>query len=136
METETEREEMERETKWQISFTACFYMYVHISMADLFYGGESHNVEQPQSLTCPLCGQLGFSEAQLREHVTKNHGDSGGGQEVICPVCAAHPSGDPNHLTDDFPSHLIMEHRPPRDYDLLISFSACSIVCICVCVSY
>ena len=79
-------------------------------------------MEQPLSFTCPLCGQLGFSEIQLREHVTKQHGDSGGGQEVICPVCASHPSGDPNHLTDDFPSHLTMEHRPPRDYDQVISF--------------
>lgn len=92
--------------------------------ADLFYGGESHSVETPLSFTCPLCAQLGFSEAQLRDHVTKQHGESGGGQEVICPVCASHPSGDPNHLTDDFPTHLTMEHRPPRDYELVISSSS------------
>ena len=91
------------------------------SSLDLYYGGESHSVETPLSYTCPLCAQLGFSEAQLRDHVTKQHGESGGSQEVICPVCASHPSGDPNHLTDDFLSHLTMEHRPPRDYELVIS---------------
>ena len=93
-------------------------------------------MEHPQSFTCPLCAQLGFSEIQLRDHVTKQHGDSGGGQEVICPVCAAHPSGDPNHLTDDFPSHLTMEHRPPRDYELVISslriFSLSYTLCVCI----
>ena len=101
-------------------FTPFFCLTLYT--ADLFYGGESHSAETPLSFTCPLCSQLGFSEAQLREHVTKQHAESGGGQEVICPVCASHPSGDPNHLTDDFPTHLTMEHRPPRDYELVISF--------------
>ena len=88
---------------------------------DLFYNGENHSLEQPQSLTCPLCGQLGFSESQLREHVTKQHSDSTTLQEVICPVCAAHPSGDPNHLTDDLPTHLTVEHRALREMELMIS---------------
>ena len=40
----------------------------------------------------------------------------------ICPVCAAHPSGNPNHLTDDFPSHLTLDHsRSLRDVDLISS---------------
>lgn len=38
----------------------------------------------------------------------------------ICPICAALPGGDPNHVTDDFTAHLTLEHRAPRD---LISFS-------------
>jgi len=38
----------------------------------------------------------------------------------VCPVCAAVPGGDPNHVTDDFAGHLTLEHRSgPRD---LISF--------------
>lgn len=37
----------------------------------------------------------------------------------ICPICAALPGGDPNHVTDDFTAHLTLEHRAPRD---LISF--------------
>lgn len=38
----------------------------------------------------------------------------------VCPVCASLPGGDPNHVIDDFASHLTLEHRSgPRD---LISF--------------
>lgn len=29
----------------------------------------------------------------------------------ICPVCAALPGGDPNHVTDDLGAHLSQEHR-------------------------
>lgn len=85
----------------------------------MFFGGENpHIVEQPQSFTCPMCGLLGFTETQLRDHVTKQHADGAALQEVICPVCAAHPSGDPNHLTDDLPTHLTMEHRALRDIEI------------------
>ena len=39
----------------------------------------------------------------------------------VCPVCAALPGGDPNHVTDDFTAHLTLEHRAPREF---VSFSA------------
>lgn len=51
----------------------------------------------------------------------------------ICPICAALPGGDPNHVTDDFTAHLTLEHRAPRD---LISFLLCRTplrVCVCLC---
>lgn len=86
--------------------------------SDLFYGGESHSLEQPQSYTCSLCGQIGLSEAQLKDHVTKQHNDTSAAQEVICPVCAAHPNGEPNHVTDDLLTHLTLEHRTAREIDL------------------
>ena len=87
--------------------------------AELFYGGESHSVEQPQSYTCPLCGEVGLSENDLRDHVTRAHTDSANMQEVICPVCSAHPTGNPNHLTDDFSGHLMLDHsRVPREPEL------------------
>lgn len=78
---------------------------------ELYFGGETQVLETPQSFTCPLCGQIGFSETHLKDHVTKKHADSTVLQEVICPVCAAYPNGDPNHLTDDLPTHLTVEHR-------------------------
>lgn len=84
---------------------------------DLYYGGESLSVEQPQSFTCPFCGKMGFTEGTLQEHVTSEHSDTS--FEVVCPVCAALPGGDPNLVTDDFAAHLTLEHRSPRD---LISF--------------
>ena len=41
----------------------------------------------------------------------------------VCPVCAALPGGDPNHVTDDFAAHLTLEHRAPSRPDMLISFT-------------
>lgn len=83
---------------------------------DLYYGGESLTVEQPQSFTCPYCGKMGFTETTLQEHVTSEHSETS--FEVVCPVCASLPGGDPNHVTDDFAGHLTLEHRSgPRDLD-------------------
>ncbi|KAK7934397.1 hypothetical protein WMY93_005293 [Mugilogobius chulae] len=84
---------------------------------DLYYGGEAFSVEQPQAFTCPYCGRMGYTELSLQEHVAAEHTETS--TEVICPICAALPGGDPNHVTDDFAAHLTLEHRAPRD---LISF--------------
>ncbi|XP_046872765.1 E3 ubiquitin-protein ligase KCMF1-like isoform X1 [Hypomesus transpacificus] len=82
---------------------------------DLYYGGEALSVEQPQAYTCPYCGRMGHTESSLQEHVAGEHADTS--TEVICPICAALPGGDPNHVTDDFAAHLTLEHRAPRDLD-------------------
>ncbi|KAJ3605923.1 hypothetical protein NHX12_027966 [Muraenolepis orangiensis] len=76
---------------------------------DLFYGGDNFSVEQPQSFSCPYCGKMGYTETSLQEHVTSDHPETS--TEVICPICAALPGGDPNHVTDDFTAHLTLEHR-------------------------
>lgn len=89
---------------------------------EIFYGGEPSNGEQPQSFTCPYCKKMGFSDTSLYDHVNTEHTDTG--LEVVCPVCAALPGGDPNLVTDDFAGHLTLEHRTgPRDLiSFLISF--------------
>ncbi|XP_001606088.1 E3 ubiquitin-protein ligase KCMF1 isoform X1 [Nasonia vitripennis] len=85
---------------------------------ELYYGGEGVSIEQPQSLTCPYCTRMGFTETTLQEHVAADHPDTS--FEVICPVCAYLPGGEPNLVTDDIAGHLNLEHRSgPRD---LISF--------------
>ncbi|XP_055692025.1 E3 ubiquitin-protein ligase Kcmf1-like isoform X1 [Lutzomyia longipalpis] len=85
---------------------------------ELYYGGEVLSPEQPQSFTCPYCKRMGLSDVALVEHVGAEHTDTG--LEVVCPVCAAIPGGDPNLVTDDFAGHLTLEHRTgPRD---LIAF--------------
>ncbi|XP_065071908.1 E3 ubiquitin-protein ligase KCMF1-like [Rhopilema esculentum] len=86
---------------------------------DLFYSGEAVQFDQPQSFTCPYCGKLGLTENQLHEHVTGEHLSSSA--EVICPVCAAVPGGDPNRVTDDLGGHLNMEHRNSREHDERLS---------------
>lgn len=82
---------------------------------DVYYGGEAVSVDQPQAFACPFCGKLGFTEGTLQEHVTSEHPDSS--LEVVCPVCAASPNGEPNYVTEDFAAHLTLEHRSPRDLD-------------------
>ncbi|KAL2715644.1 E3 ubiquitin-protein ligase KCMF1-like isoform X1 [Vespula squamosa] len=92
---------------------------------ELYYGGEGVSVEQPQSLTCPYCTRMGFTEATLQEHVAADHPDTS--FEVVCPVCAALPGGDPNNVTDDFAGHLTLEHRSgPRDLISLLDEPASS----------
>lgn len=99
---------------------------------ELFYGGEApalgggggvnggvgttpsaahhaHVLDAPQSYTCPFCAKLGFTEKALGEHVASQHADVS--QEVVCPICASLPGGDPNHVTDNFSDHLSLEHR-------------------------
>jgi len=78
---------------------------------ELFYGGENLQFDQASSYSfvCPHCGKLGLSETQLSEHVSGEHSNSA--SEVICPICAALPGGNPNHVTDDLGSHLSSEHN-------------------------
>ncbi|XP_037303382.1 E3 ubiquitin-protein ligase KCMF1 isoform X2 [Manduca sexta] len=85
---------------------------------DLYYGGETLTLEQPQAYTCPFCNRMGFTDSSLMEHVTAEHADTT--IAVVCPVCASMPGGEPNFVTDDFAGHLTLEHRTgPRD---LMSF--------------
>ncbi|XP_014211912.1 E3 ubiquitin-protein ligase KCMF1 isoform X2 [Copidosoma floridanum] len=92
---------------------------------ELYYGGEGVSVEQPQSLTCPYCTRMGFTETTLQEHVAADHPDTS--FEVICPVCASLPGGEPNLVTDDIAGHLTLEHRSgPRDLITFLDDSASS----------
>lgn len=84
------------------------------SMLEVAYGSGS-SLRQFQSFTCPYCSKKGFSDTTLLEHVTAEHSESSehtdGTVEVICPVCAASPGGDPNLKTDDLAEHLTLEHH-------------------------
>lgn len=92
---------------------------------ELFYAGETLAPGQPQSFACPYCKKMGYSDTGLFEHVSAEHTEPElTGFEVVCPVCAALPGGDPNLVTDDFAGHLTAEHRTnARDLiSFLISF--------------
>lgn len=49
---------------------------VSVFTTDLYYGGDTFSVEQPQSFTCPYCGKMGFTETSLQEHVTSEHAET------------------------------------------------------------
>jgi hypothetical protein len=56
------------------------YLNIFISLLryppELYYGGEGVSIEQPQSLTCPYCSRMGFTETTLQEHVAADHADA------------------------------------------------------------
>lgn len=82
---------------------------------DLFYSGETVVAGQSQSLTCPLCGTLGFSHSDLLEHVTVKHGSKHGETNsptgVVCPICGP----DSDQLVYDLGAHLNLEHRNSKE---------------------
>ena len=90
---------------------------------ELFYSGENAaGIVHSQSLTCPFCGKLGFTEATLVDHVSSTHTDSShDSQEVICPICASTPGDDPNYFVNrsDFSTHINLEHRSTGQRDLI-----------------
>lgn len=59
--------------------------------ADLYYGGDTFSVEQPQSFTCPYCGKMGFTETSLQEHVTTEHAETS--TEVVSMPHTDHSAG-------------------------------------------
>lgn len=65
-----------------LSITQSYKLILIYYLVELYYGGEAVSVEQPQSLTCPYCTRMGFTEATLQEHVAADHSDTS--FEVVC----------------------------------------------------
>lgn len=89
---------------------------------ELFYGVSNglNDYGEQLSFTCPYCGKLGFSESTLCDHLSNQHLNNVQNEnlavEVVCPICAALPTGsDPNHLTEDLLHHIHLEHLNNRN---------------------
>lgn len=84
-------------------------MVAHVCylVPDLYYGGDTFSVEQPQSFTCPYCGKMGFTETSLQEHVTSEHAETS--TEV---VSATHTAKIPS--TQQWTSYTSVPRRLQR----------------------
>ncbi|CAF0855112.1 unnamed protein product [Adineta ricciae] len=95
---------------------------------DLYYRGETHTLEFPQSLTCPLCGEMGLAFPYLQDsssgnnhhnsqnldlfqHLQMKHANNQQTHDVICPICASMINGDSNFVTGDIISHIANDHQ-------------------------
>lgn len=47
--------------------------FISVHFADMYYGGDSSTAQQAQSFTCSYCGTLGFTTAQLHDHIRSSH---------------------------------------------------------------
>uniref|UniRef100_A0A5S6QGK8 RING-type E3 ubiquitin transferase n=1 Tax=Trichuris muris TaxID=70415 RepID=A0A5S6QGK8_TRIMR len=74
----------------------------------LFSGDGAENPYMPRSFTCPHCGEMGYTESTLCEHVLLEHGDFS--SAVMCPICASTQNADANLMTEDLVTHISIEH--------------------------
>uniref|UniRef100_A0A8C0UIN6 RING-type E3 ubiquitin transferase n=1 Tax=Cyanistes caeruleus TaxID=156563 RepID=A0A8C0UIN6_CYACU len=58
---------------------------------------------------CPYCSEKNFDQEGLVEHCKALH--SMDAKQVVCPICASMPWGDPNYRSANFMEHLQRRHR-------------------------
>ncbi|NXL69579.1 RN114 ligase, partial [Leptocoma aspasia] len=70
---------------------------------------------------CPYCSEKNFDQEGLVEHCKALH--SMDAKQVVCPICASMPWGDPNYRSANFMEHLQRRHR--FSYDTFVVGAGC-----------
>ncbi|NXM65658.1 RN114 ligase, partial [Serilophus lunatus] len=73
---------------------------------------------------CPYCSEKNFDQEGLVEHCKALH--SMDAKQVVCPICASMPWGDPNYRSANFMEHLQRRHRFSYDTFVVGFLSLCS----------
>ncbi|NXM11016.1 RN114 ligase, partial [Ploceus nigricollis] len=70
---------------------------------------------------CPYCSEKNFDQEGLVEHCKALH--SMDAKQVVCPICASMPWGDPNYRSANFMEHLQRRHRFSYDTFVVVTAS-------------
>ncbi|XP_053937819.1 E3 ubiquitin-protein ligase RNF114 isoform X2 [Cuculus canorus] len=81
---------------------------------------NTRNFPNRFTFPCPYCSEKNFDQEGLVEHCKTWH--SMDAKQVVCPICAAMPWGDPNYRSANFMEHLQRRHR--FSYDTFVDYDA------------
>ncbi|XP_054902219.1 E3 ubiquitin-protein ligase RNF114 [Poeciliopsis prolifica] len=71
------------------------------------------------TFSCPFCNCPNLDQDSLVEHCTSQHARDT--RQVVCPICASMPWGDPNYRSTDFFQHLKIRHT--FSYDTFVDYA-------------
>ncbi|NXG33664.1 RN114 ligase, partial [Dromaius novaehollandiae] len=83
---------------------------------------NSRNFPNRFTFTCPYCSEKNFDQEGLVEHCKTLH--SMDAKQVVCPICASMPWGDPNYRSANFMEHLQRRHRFSYDTFVVCDYDA------------